>query len=184
MRQNFRTYNRTADVNRLVFEGIELRSLANVNLWSDLFTTDYPREQTWSRGDKGSCCRWFSLMSHYNARIPQSAWERAENFCGGSDEHRPVVWLATSNHMMAEKNINHDVSFPGGWKAWHMDEYDPHLGTRACAEAWAQAAVPVKTNCFSCCCWVVQRPANALTTTRAAALGDAAKDPLVGAGQA
>ena len=166
-----------------MFEGTELQPPANVSLWSDLFTTDYPRDQTWSHGDKGSCCRWFSLLSHYNARIPQSAWERAENLCGEVDEHRPVVWLATSNHMMAEKNLNRDVSFPGGWKAWRMDDYDPHLGTRVCAEAWAQAAMPVKTNCFSCCCWEVHRPTTTIATTRAVAFGDAATAPLVGSAQ-
>lgn len=160
-RQNFRTYNRTADVDRLVFEGTTLPPTSG-SLWTDLFTTDYPRDQTWSRGDKCSFCCWFSLMSHYNARIPKSAWQRAGGGAGAeSDEHRPIVWLATANHMMSEQNCNRDIDFPGGWKAWCMDEYDPHLGTRACAEAWAQTAVPVKTNFFSCCCWKVQRPAAA-----------------------
>lgn len=189
--QNFRTYNRTADVNRLVFEGIELSADAArqpqpqqpqqpPRLWSELFSTDYPREQTWSRGDKGSCCCWFSLMSHYNARIPESAWQRgsptaaaaAPPSSGGGvrgDEDRPVVWLATSNHMMAERNLNSHINFPGGWRAWSMEDYDPHLGTRACAEAWAQSEVPVKTNFFSCCCWKVQRPTPTLTALDAEA---------------
>ena len=189
--QNFRTYNRTADVNRLVFEGIELSADAArqpqpqqpqqpPRLWSELFSTDYPREQTWSRGDKGSCCCWFSLMSHYNARIPESAWQRgsptaaaaAPPSSGGGvrgDEDRPVVWLATSNHMMAERNLNSHINFPGGWRAWSMEDYDPHLGTRACAEAWAQSEVPVKTNFFSCCCWKVQRPSPTLTALDAEA---------------
>ena len=165
-----------------MFEGIEFAAPGTVNLWSDLFTTDYPRRQRWSRGDKGSCCCWFSLMSHYNARIPESSWERAGDMNGGTDEHRPVVWLATSNHMMAEKNFNRDIAFPDGWKAWRLEEYDPHLGTRACAEAWAQAAMPVKTNLFSCCCWKVQRPASvprAAVTMRAAAPGGTTTQPLV-----
>ena len=42
---------------------------------------------------------------------------------GGCD--RPVVWLATSNHMMCERNVNSDGAFPNGWKAWTLEDYDP-----------------------------------------------------------
>ena len=119
--------------------------------YTDIFTTDYPRGQTWSHGDRFQCCSWFSLMNHYNQRLPTSAWQR-------NTLDRPVVWLATSNHMMAERNLNESTAFPNGWRAWSLEDYDPHLGSRVCAEAYAKSRVPVLTNLFSCCCWKARRP--------------------------
>ena len=159
---NYRTYKRTADVDRLVYEGVDLarggvdlpHATPHATPWEALFTTDYSRDQTWSRGDRGSVCWWFGVMSHYNARLPAAAWGR-----DATHRDRPVVWLSTSNHMMKECNVNAGTRFPGGWHAWELGGYEACFGTRDYAEAWAQQAMPVKTNCFSCCCWRAARPA-------------------------
>ena len=114
-------------MNRLVIEGLDLTPPGTVAVaapWSHMFTTDYPREQTWSQGDNASVCCWFSLMAHYNARLPETAWDRAS----ASHPHRPVVWLATGNHMMAERNVNSGESQP----ACRVKQRHPSLHNPPC----------------------------------------------------
>ena len=173
---NFASYRRTADVNRLVYEGVDLSPSKDREWWTALRTTDYPAHadarpegyQTWSRGDGCSCCCWFSLMSHYSRSVPAGSWEvitqtpqqkgSADGQGMNSCSMHPVVWLATSNHMMCERNVNVDTKFPDGWRRWfplrHGTGYSSHRGSRQFADAWAEDNMPVKPNFCRCLPWV------------------------------
>ena len=148
---NYSQYRRTADVNRLIYHGVNLDPAATAP-WSSIETTDYPKEQSWSRGDLFNCCCWFSCMSHYRENLPWASWEVES---GGA----PVIWLATCNHMMSESNAaNAGVRFPGGHRRWGGEShpYPCFLGSRAYADAWAEQPehVAVKPNlCYCLRCW-------------------------------
>eukprot|EP01052_Picozoa_sp_SAG31_P006760 SAG31_NODE_314_length_17854_cov_3.932075_7_plen_236_part_00 len=58
------------------------------------------------RGDAFSCCCWFDCMAHYSKAVHFENWEKAE-----ADGQRPVVYLATSNHEMMERDVNGAETF-------------------------------------------------------------------------
>eukprot|EP00941_MAST-03F_sp_MAST-3F-sp1_P002524 g2524.t1 len=141
---NYYIYDRTADVNNIKFHGITFEGEnENIPKWTHLSTTDYASSQSWSRGD--CCCAfpWFTVMTHYKERIPANKWETRES--------RPIVWLATSNHLMSERNTNENTDFPGGWREHTFEDYGFHFGSRQVADDWAKDELPVFTNFFTLC---------------------------------
>lgn len=91
-------YGRTADINSIVFLNIDLAD--PVKPWRAIWSFDDSGEQTFTEGDGTHCCGWFTVMKHRVRETPLEAW----NLLQGTT--RPIVFVNTSNHMMAHRDAN------------------------------------------------------------------------------
>jgi len=131
---NYRTYRRTADVNYLVFTGVDLDPNAK-RPWTALATTDFCGTQTWNRGDKRDFLWIYSLVHHYRATFAFDEWQ-----CTGT---RPHVYINTANHMIAPTDRNPSLT------KHRWVNYAVWAGDRQEAELFGKTHVPMKFNLYS-----------------------------------
>ena len=155
---NYFQYKRTADINLMVFRGINLDPSA-AKPWKSIWTIDHCGEQTWSRGSRANFLYFYSLDLHYEKEISFEDWKLLE-----THEHepiqppspsapspssqqasyhaicRPLVYLNTNNHLIGA--TDHNPALPK--KYWK--HYEVWLGSRNDAEHFARTHLPVKWN--------------------------------------
>lgn len=157
---NRKTYKRTADINYMEFRYVVANSnmtvysysfsCRNVNLspnapipWTSIASYDHGGSQSWSQGEKGNVCCWFSLMHHYKIDSPFAEWTKDRNNSGV----RPHIYLNTCNHMIGEKDNNPKLE-----KHFWID-YSFQEGDAEDALKFAVDHIPTKWNLYSIVCF-------------------------------
>ena len=68
------TYERTADVNSVIYTGVSLTDTEKP--YHSVWSCDGSGAQSWNHGDRCRCPCWFSVMRHYTENTPFQQWTR------------------------------------------------------------------------------------------------------------
>lgn len=129
-------YKRTSDIKHLCFEGIDVTPHSRTP-WHTIFSTDGCGQQHFGRYDRAKVGPWLFCL-HYNIRIQRQHWHLP-----GNPPHRPVVYLASSNHMISPTDLNPHLP------QHRFATYAVYRGERGDSERWARRHVAGK--------WTLQR---------------------------
>jgi len=88
---NYWTFRRTADIDDLVFRGVDLNPDSD-KPWASIWTLDHAGSQTWSQGRKFNCL-CYSFVHHYQEDVPFHSW---------STYREPVVCSATPSPVPSD----------------------------------------------------------------------------------
>jgi hypothetical protein len=192
---NFHKFQRTADINVLVFRGIKLCQNLVLASDGDYFChcdgngdvdSDSDSDSDCDSGSNcTSCSDWVSIYTpDHGGSQTWSKGDKADLLCCYSFDHhyeheikahewlrhsdcgRILVYLNTSNHMIGHMDNNPEL--PKYF--WHPQDYHIYHGDEHCAELYATMHIPVKCNALYCYPAASKLNANAAYNKRVADL--------------